>query len=386
MIQTKCTPETRRRKWMIVSTVYLVPMTASRQLISMRGSSATSDAALARSEIPCSRPVSFSGLPGVSSHQTRSSFRRLSANRLMARCAACGGLNEPPSRPMRMPLVWKGMACAADCNCISPVTACTGWSLFRFDGIETGLQILVLTRFLDANRFPLRSKTLWRSRPRLPGAVNAIFEARQLLGADRAAGVEFASGNPDLRAEAELAAIGELRRRVVQHDRGIDLAQEFPGRPDILGHDRIGVARAMVLNMRDRSVDAVDDTRGDDRVEILGIPIVVGRRLHPRVDLLHGVVAAHLAAGFEQHLDQRLQIRSSGCAIDQQGLGGAADAGAAHLGVQHDRLGHLEFGGSIDIDVVDAFEMRKHRYARFRLDARDQALAAARHDHVDTAT
>jgi hypothetical protein len=26
------------------------------------------------------------------------------------------------------------------------------WSLFRFDGIETGLWILDLTRFLDANR------------------------------------------------------------------------------------------------------------------------------------------------------------------------------------------------------------------------------------------
>jgi len=35
------------------------------------------------------------------------------------------------------------------------------WSLFRFDGIETGLQILELTRFLDANRSPLRLKTLW---------------------------------------------------------------------------------------------------------------------------------------------------------------------------------------------------------------------------------
>src|SRR3954470_19411786 len=227
---------------MIVSTVYLVPMTASRQLTSMRGSSATFRAASARSARSCSRPLSFSGLPGVSSHQTRSSFRRFIANRLMARCAACGGLNEPPSRPMRMPLVWKGMACA-DCDCISRVTA---------------------------------RAELW-SRPRLPGAVNAIFETCQLLGADRAAGVEFAGGNPDLRAEAELAAIGELRRCVVQHDRGIDLAEEFPGRVSVLGHDRIGVARAVVLDMRDRPVDAVDDTRGDDGVEILGIPVVVGR-------------------------------------------------------------------------------------------------------------
>ena len=31
----------------------------------------------------------------------------------------------------------------------------------RFDGIETGLQVFDLTRFLNANRSPLRSKTLW---------------------------------------------------------------------------------------------------------------------------------------------------------------------------------------------------------------------------------
>ena len=84
------------------------------------------------------------------------------------------------------------MACAADCDCISRVTACTGL----------------------------------KSRPRLPGAVNAIFEARQLFGANRPAGVEFAGGNPDLGAEAELAAVGELGRGVVEDDRRIDLGEE----------------------------------------------------------------------------------------------------------------------------------------------------------------
>ena len=39
----------------------------------------------------------------------------------------------------------------------------------------------------------------------------------------------------------------------------------------------------------------------------------------------------------------------------------------------------------IDIDVVDAFQMREHRHARLGFDAGDQALAAARHDHVDAA-
>jgi hypothetical protein len=35
----------------------------------------------------------------------------------------------------------------------------TPWSLFRFDRIETGLQIPDLTGFLDANRFPPRIKS-----------------------------------------------------------------------------------------------------------------------------------------------------------------------------------------------------------------------------------
>ena len=72
-------------------------------------------------------------------------------------------------------------------------------------------------------------------------------------------------------------------------------------------------------------------------------------------------------------------------AIDQQRLGRAAHAGAPHLGVEHDGLRHVELRRLVDIDVADAFEMREHRHARLGLHARDQALAAARHDHVDGA-
>ena len=39
----------------------------------------------------------------------------------------------------------------------------------------------------------------------------------------------------------------------------------------------------------------------------------------------------------------------------------------------------------MDEDVVDPVEMREHGHARLGLDARDQPLAAARHDHVDHA-
>ncbi len=42
-------------------------------------------------------------------------------------------------------------------------------------------------------------------------------------------------------------------------------------------------------------------------------------------------------------------------------------------------------GRLVHVDVADAFEMGEHRHARLRLHARDQALAAARHDDVDRA-
>ena len=39
----------------------------------------------------------------------------------------------------------------------------------------------------------------------------------------------------------------------------------------------------------------------------------------------------------------------------------------------------------MDIDVAHAFEMREDRHPRLRLDAGDEALAAARHDDVEVA-
>src|SRR6056297_2669520 len=48
-------------------------------------------------------PRSFSGLPGLTSHQTRSSPRRFSASRLTCTCPACGGSKEPPKRPTVIP-------------------------------------------------------------------------------------------------------------------------------------------------------------------------------------------------------------------------------------------------------------------------------------------
>ena len=55
-------------------------------------------------------------------------------------------------------------------------------------------------------------------------------------------------------------------------------------------------------------------------------------------------VAADLAAGLEQRVEERHEMRRGAGAVDQQRLGGAADAGAPHLGVEHDVARHVEIG------------------------------------------
>src|SRR5262245_57031001 len=88
------------------------------------------------------------------------------------------------------------------------------------------------------------------SRPRDLG-----FEGRQLLEADGAPGMQSAGGDADFGAEAELAAIGELRRGVVQGDGAVDPRKKSARGLDILSDDRIGMLRTIVGDMRHRFID-----------------------------------------------------------------------------------------------------------------------------------
>ena len=143
--------------------------------------------------------------------------------------------------------------------------------------------------------------------------------------------------------------------------------------------------RAEALDMLHRAIHAIDHLGGDDRVEIFGRPVLLACRFHARVGRARRLIAAHLTAGIEQHGDERLEVGRHDRAVHEQRLGRAADAGAPHLRIEHDGARHIQPCCLVHIHVADAFEMRKDRHTRLRLDARDQTLAAARHDHVDRA-
>src|ERR1700728_690991 len=74
--------------------------------------------------------------------------------------------------------------------------------------------------------FESKPKPAGALRPHLPVAAHPVLEAAQLLDPDRPARVHAPGRDADLGPEAELAAVGELGRGVVDDDRRVDLPQE----------------------------------------------------------------------------------------------------------------------------------------------------------------
>ena len=94
------------------------------------------------------------------------------------------------------------------------------------------------------------------SRTDVAGALDQVLERAQLAQADRAAGVQLLSRVADLRAHPELAAVGEPRRRVDVHAGGIDAELERARRRRVPGDDRLGVSRAVSVDVLDRLLGA----------------------------------------------------------------------------------------------------------------------------------
>lgn len=126
-----------------------------------------------------------------------------------------------------------------------------------------------------------------------------------------------------------------------------------------------------------RGVDAVDEFRRNDGVEISGRPILVGRGEDAGIGGARRGVAAHLAAGVEQARHQRREQAVGGGGVDQQRSCRAADAAGAAWSWSGSWVGHVEIGGAVDIDMHDAFEMREDRHARLVLHPRHRALRRA---------
>ena len=225
------------------------------------------------------------------------------------------------------------------------------------------------------------------SGPDLARAVDAVLEGAELLDADRAARVHAAGGDADLGAEAELAAIGELGRGVVEHDGGIDLGEEALGRGLVGGDDRVGMVRAVALDMVDGAASSPSTTfTAMIRRDIRSTSPPRSPASTRAIDSACGGVATHRAAGFEQRLDERRADAVAAQASSTSSVSAAPQTPVRRiLALSTMSRAMARSARGVDIDMADAVEMREDRHARLALDAGDEALAAARHDDVDVA-
>src|SRR5262245_33027316 len=143
--------------------------------------------------------------------------------------------------------------------------------------------------------------------------------------------------------------------------------------------------RSVSLDMRNGGREIVDHLHRDDGIEIFGSPVLLGGRLDALVCGQCCSVAADFAAGFGQPIYERLEMRRRAGAIDEQGFRRSANTRSTHLGVQHDFFCHVERRRTMNEYVADAFKVRKYGYPCLDLNPSDEALSAARHDHVDIA-
>jgi hypothetical protein len=139
----------------------------------------------------------------------------------------------------------------------------------------------------------------------------------------------------------------------------------------------------MPLDMIYRAVHAIDQSDGQDRVEIFRVPIFRACRIHTSVQGAHFIASPQRATCVTQGVQDGRGVAI--CAVNQKRFGRPANAGAAHLGVYGNcqRLGGVS--RLVDIGMTNSIEMGEYGDARIILDAFDQRLATARDDDVDQA-
>lgn len=91
--------------------------------------------------------------------------------------------------------------------------------------------------------------------PHLPAAEDDVLRRRECLQAHRAARVELLGADADLRAEAELEAVGEARRGVDVDGGGVDLIEKAHRVLVVLRDDRFRVPGVVAVDVCDRLVE-----------------------------------------------------------------------------------------------------------------------------------
>ena len=197
--------------------------------------------------------------------------------------------------------------------------------------------------------------------------------------------MQATGGDPDFGAKAELTTVAELCAGIPQRDRTSDARQELPGGVGVFGDDRLGMRTAIAGDVIERCVHAVDHGDRQGGAEPLSAEIFFCRGRQSGHGRARARIGPKCAAECGEVCNQVRQ--ECGCAggVDQQRLGGATHAGAAHFRVCEDRTRHGRVGRGMDVGVAEAVRVGEYGDAGVALNPLDQRAAASGDEQVDGA-
>ena len=154
----------------------------------------------------------------------------------------------------------------------------------------------------------------------------------------RAAHMQLVIADADFSAQPILKTVCQSRGGIHHHRTRINLTQKTPRAGEIFGNNRIGVCRAVGLNMIYRLIQTRHHTYRQNRREIFGLPVFFCRNDTPRQNIAGARTAAQLHA---RRLIQACQLRQHtrrNAIRYQQCFHGVAGAITLRLGV----IGNLD--------------------------------------------
>src|ERR1043165_464975 len=108
-----------------------------------------------------------------------------------------------------------------------------------------------------------------RSLPYLPFPIHHVLVCRQFFQPAGAASMEFVGADANFGPQTEFITVVESRAGVDHDGRAIDALRELAGGPQVLRHDRIGVLRAVMIDVLNRLGQRIDDLYGNNWPEKL---------------------------------------------------------------------------------------------------------------------
>ena len=233
------------------------------------------------------------------------------------------------------------------------------------------------------------SLTIDRTNMSLP--PNLVLVNHQPFQTDRTARVDLVGTDTDLGAETITHAVREASRRVPVRAGSVHGRHEALGLVLVGSQDRLGVVRAVRVDVVDGGRQVGDGLDGEGEGEEFGV--VVGVNGVDNGDVARGRRKGGLGDGVATELDA-LGGQSGGDGgedgaesgfLDQEGLDAVAGGRVAGLGIDDDVGGQLGVGGGGQVDGAQAVGVAEDGDLGVLLDVAHQLVGAAGDDEVDVA-